>query len=183
MTGKKTGLTIPDEVVISKIYLVRGQKVMLDRDLARLYGVDTKHLKRQVSRNLQRFPPDFMFKLNKMEFSDWRSQFGTSNAAEKMGLRYAPFAFTEHGVLMLSSVLNSVKAIGINIQIMRVFTRVRQALSDNTELRLAIEKLEKKTDINAKNIETVFQYIDELSSKGPGTQKRKRIGYKLPEKK
>ena len=100
-----------------------------------------------------------------------------------MGLRYAPYVFTEHGVLMLSSVLNSPKAIQVNIQIMRVFTRIRQALTDNTELRLAIEKLEKKTDNNTKNIEVVFQYVDELMEKNENPKPRKQIGYKLPKKK
>jgi hypothetical protein len=182
MAKKETALTIPDEIVMSKIYMIRGQKVMIDRDLAKLYGVETKQLKRQVNRNIERFPQDFMFEMNKEEFEDWRSQFGTSNSSDKMGLRYMPFVFTEHGVLMLSSVLNSSKAIQVNIQIMRIFTRVRQALLDNTELRLAIEKLEKKTDNNTKNIEIVFQYIDELTDKKETGKPRKQIGYKLPRK-
>jgi hypothetical protein len=155
---------------------------MIDRDLAKLYGVETKQLKRQVNRNIERFPQDFMFEMNKEEFEDWRSQFGTSNSSDKMGLRYAPYVFTEHGVLMLSSVLNSSKAIQVNIQIMRIFTRIRQALIDNTELRLAIEKLERKTDSNTKNIEVVFQYIDELSDKKESSKPRKQIGYKIQKK-
>lgn len=183
MEKKETALIIPDEIVMNKIYVIRGQKVMLDRDLATLYGVETKQLKRQVNRNIERFPKDFMFEMTKEEFENWRSQFGTSNSSDKMGLRYAPYVFTEHGVLMLSSVLNSPKAIQINIQIMRVFTRIRQALTDNTELRLAIEKLEKKTDNNTKNIEVVFQYVDELMEKNENPKPRKQIGYKLPKKK
>jgi hypothetical protein len=111
---------LPDEVIISKIYLIRGKKVMLDRDLADLYKVDTKQLKRAVRRNVGRFPNDFMFELSKKELFDWRNQFGTSNN-EKMGMRVAPFAFTEYGLLMLASVLNSDRAIQINIQIVRVF--------------------------------------------------------------
>jgi hypothetical protein len=142
-----------------------NQKMMLDGDLAELYGVETKQLKRQVNRNLERFPEDFMFELNKEEFEIWRSQFGASKFSDKMGLRYAPYAFTEHGVLMLSSVLNSSKAIQINIQIMRLFTKLRQAMIDNTELRLLIEKLSRKTENNTKNIEVVFQYLDELMEK------------------
>ncbi len=183
MTKSKALVTIPDEMVINKIYVIRGQKVMLDRDLATLYRVETKHLKRQVNRNIERFPKDFMFEMTKEEFENWRSQFGTSNFSDKMGLRYAPYVFTEHGVLMLSSVLNSPKAIQVNIQIMRVFTRIRQALTDNTELRLAIEKLEKKTDNNARNIEMVFQYVDELLEQKKKTKPRKQIGYKIPKKK
>ncbi len=183
MEKKETALIIPDEIVMNKIYVIRGQKVMLDRDLATLYGVETKQLKRQVNRNIERFPKDFMFEMTKEEFENWRSQFGTSNSSDKMGLRYAPYVFTEHGVLMLSSVLNSPKAIQVNIQIMRVFTRIRQALTDNTELRLAIEKLEKKTDNNTKNIEVVFQYVDELMEKNENPKPRKQIGYKLPKKK
>ena len=97
---------IPDEIIINKIYLVRDQKVMLDYDLAALYGVETKQLKRAVRRNIEKFPHDFMFELNKEELQNWRRQFGTSNR-EKMGLRIPPFAFTDYGVLMLSSVLNS----------------------------------------------------------------------------
>jgi hypothetical protein len=183
MEKKETALIIPDEIVMNKIYVIRGQKVMLDRDLATLYGVETKQLKRQVNRNIERFPKDFMFEMTKEEFENWRSQFGTSNSSDKMGLRYAPYVFTEHGVLMLSSVLNSPKAIQVNIQIMRVFTRIRQALTDNTELRLAIEKLEKKTDNNTKNIEVVFQYVDELMEKKENPKPRKQIGYRLPNKK
>src|SRR6266567_7578225 len=112
-------IIVTDETIISKIYLVRGQKVMMDRDLAELYGVETKQLKRQVKRNIDRFPDDFMFELNDDEFQNWRSQIGTSNSNEgdKMGLRYAPFVFTEQGVAMLSSVLNSERAIKVNIQI------------------------------------------------------------------
>src|SRR5688500_6087821 len=105
MTENKT--IIPDEIIMTKIYIIRGQKVMLDRDLAQLYGVETKQLKRQVKRNIERFPEDFMFELSEHEFGEWRSQFGTSNEGDKMGLRYAPYVFTEQGVAQLSSVLNS----------------------------------------------------------------------------
>ena len=114
---------VPVERIESKIFLLRGKKVMLDRDLAELYGVETKYLKRQVRRNLDRFPPDFTFKLSKQEFKDWRRQFVTSNSADKMGLRYPPYAFTEPGVAMLSSVLNSNRAIHVNIQIIRTFIK------------------------------------------------------------
>ena len=121
-----------------------------------------------------------MFELSKVEFEIWRSQFVTSNSSDTKGLRYAPFVFTEQGVAMLSSILNSTKAIQVNIQIIRTFTRLRQALSDNTELRLAIEDLKKKTDNNTKNIELVFQYLDELLEKKENPQVRNPIGYKIP---
>ena len=100
MKLKEPPITIPDEIVMNKIYFIRSQKVMIDRDLAELYGVETKQLKRQVNRNIERFPFDFMFEMNEHELTNWRSQFGTSNS-EKMGLRYAPYCFTEQGVAML----------------------------------------------------------------------------------
>lgn len=168
---------IPDEVVINKIYFLRNQKVMLDRDLATLYGIETKRLKEQVKRNLSRFPEDFMFELTKEEFENWRSQIATSNS-DKMGLRYAPFVFTEHGVLMLSSVLNSEKAIQTNIQIMRIFTKIRQMLADTTELSLEVEKVKKSIENQGKNIELVFQYLDELTEKKDTKTEREKIGYK-----
>ena len=168
---------IPDDVVTNKIYFIRNQKVMIDRDLAVLYGVETKRLKEQVKRNLSRFPEDFMFELSKEEFENWRSQIATSNS-DKMGLRYAPMAFTEHGVLMLSSVLNSEKAIQTNIQIMRIFTKIRQMIVDTTEIRLDVETIKKKIENQGKNIELVFQYLDELIEKKSTTPERERIGYK-----
>jgi hypothetical protein len=178
---KANVITFPNEVLMNKIYIIREQKVMLDRDLAELYGVETKRLKEQVKRNIERFPEDFMFELTDLEFNNWRSQIATSNS-DKMGLRHKPFCFTEHGVLMLSSVLNSPKAIQVNIQIMRVFTSIRKALTDNTELRLIIEELRKKTNNNTKNIEVVFQYFDELLDKKEKPKPRTQIGYKTGKK-
>lgn len=170
---------LPDEIITNKIYLVRDQKVMLDRDLAELYQVETKQLKRQVRRNIERFPEDFMFEMTKEEFANWRSQFGTSNQSDKMGLRYPPFVFTEQGVAMLSSVLNSPTAIKVNIQIIRVFTKIRTMLSDNLNLRLEIEEIKKKVDHQSKNIELVFSYLDELLEKQEENKKpNPRIGYK-----
>ena len=170
------GITIPDEIITSKIFLIRDQKVMVDRDLAELYGVETKYLKRQVKRNTDRFPEDFMFELTKEEFANWRSQFVTSNSSNKMGLRYAPYVFTEQGVAMLSSVLNSPKAIAVNIKIIRVFTKIREMLFNNKDLLLRMEKIERKLSSQNKNIELVFQYLDELIEKKekPVT----KIGYK-----
>lgn len=155
-------LMISEETISDKIYFIRNQKVMLDRDLATLYGIQTKVLKQAVKRNISRFPEDFMFELTETEFLNWRSQFVTSNS-DKMGLRYAPMAFTEHGVLMLSSVLNSDKAIQTNIQIIRIFTKVRQMLLDTTEIRLDIAQIQKKLENHDKNIELVFSYLDELT--------------------
>ena len=169
-------ITIPDETITSKIYLIREQKVMVDSDLAELYGVETKYLKRQVKRNTNRFPEDFMFELTKEEFANWRSQFVTSNSSNKMGLRYAPYVFTEQGVAMLSSVLNSPKAIAVNIKIIRVFTKLREMRFNNKNLLLRMEKIERKLSSQNKNIELVFQYLDELIEKKekPIT----KIGYK-----
>ncbi len=151
---------------------------MLDRDLAELYGVETKYLKRQVKRNGERFPGDFMFELDKEEFKNWRSQFGTSNPSDKMGLRYAPYVFTEQGVAMLSSVINSPTAIKVNIQIIRVFTKIRKMLTDTLNLKLEIEEIKKKLTSQSKNIELVFNYLDELVEKKENPKPRKQIGYK-----
>ncbi|WP_298305052.1 ORF6N domain-containing protein [Flavobacterium sp.] len=170
-------LIISEETISDKIYFIRNQKVMLDRDLAMLYGIQTKVLKQAVKRNISRFPDDFMFELSNGEFSNWRSQIVTSNS-DKMGLRYAPMAFTEHGVLMLSSVLNSDKAIQTNIQIMRIFTKVRQMLLDTTDLKIDIMQIQKKLENHDKNIELVFSYLDELTDKKENTKPRTKIGYK-----
>ena len=168
---------LSEETIANKIYFIRNQKVMLDRDLAILYGIETKRLKEQVKRNISRFPEDFMFELTKSEFENWRSQFATSNS-DKMGLRYLPMAFTEHGVLMLSSVLKSDKAIQVNIQIMRIFTKVRQMLLDTTELKIDILQIQKKLENHDKNIELVFSYLDELTEKKENEPPRISIGYK-----
>jgi hypothetical protein len=177
MTAQSSNSLIPDERIVDKIYLIRDQKVMLDRDLAELYGVETKRLKEAVKRNIFRFPDDFMFELTKEEFENWRTQFATSNS-DRMGLRYSPMAFTEHGVLMLSSVLNSKKAISVNIQIMRIFTRIRQMLTDTLSLKLEIEEIRKKVQNQDQNIELVFNYLDELITKQEDQTPRKRIGFK-----
>jgi phage regulator Rha-like protein len=150
-------LSLPDEVIMNKIYLIRGHKVMLDRDLAELYGVETKRLKEQVKRNKNRFPSHFMFELTKEEDFVLRSQNATLKQGEHS--KYLPFVFTEHGILMLSNVLKSEQAILVSIKIIDVFVQMRQMLVDNTELRLAIEEIRKKTDNNTKNIEVVFQYL------------------------
>lgn len=180
--AKKTSIVkIPDEIIINKIIVLRDKKVMIDKDLAELYGVTTKRLNEQVKRNLKRFPDDFMFQITKEEKDDIITQFEHLNSLKFSPV--LPYVFTEHGAVMLASVLNSDKAIEVNIQIVRVFTQIRQMLTDNTELRLAIEKLERSTENNKKNIELVFQYIDELTEKKENPAKRKQIGYKIPKKK
>lgn len=172
-------IRIPEEIVLNKIYLIRNQKVMLDNDLALLYQVETRRLNEQVKRNNDRFPEDFMFQLTKEEFDILKSQFATSNWG---GRRKLPYAFSEHGVLMLSSVLNSKRAIEVNIQIMRIFSKVRQTLIDNLSFKLEIEEIKKKINNHDKNIELVFSYLDELMEKHETPSPRKQIGYKLPKK-
>jgi hypothetical protein len=174
MKKQTNEVTIPTETLMNKIYVIRGVKVMLDTDLAELYGVETKVLNQSVKRNSKRFPEDFMFQLSTPEFEILKSQFVTSSWG---GARKLPFAFTEQGVAMLSGILNSDRAITVNIQIMRIFTNMRKLLMDNTELRIAIEEIKKKTDNNTKNIELVFQYLDELMEKKEKPKTTKRIGY------
>jgi len=154
-----------------RIYYIRGQKVLLDRDLAELYGVETKVLKQSVRRNTERFPDDFMFQLNKKEFEHWRSQFVTSNA-DRMGLRYRPMAFTEQGVAMLSSVLKSKRAIDVNIAIMRTFVKLRQMLETHVKLAKALAEMEQKYD---EQFRIVFQILNDLMT--PPDPKQKQIGY------
>jgi len=149
---------IPIERVNEKIYLIRGVRVMLDRDLAELYGVETKVFKQAVKRNISRFPDDFMFELTNDEFRNWRSQFVTSKS-DKIGLRYKPMVFTEQGVAMLSSVLRSKRAIKANIQIMRVFIKLRQMYISHEDLRQKIIAMERKYD---KQLQIVFEAIKQL---------------------
>ena len=174
-------MKIPEHVVMSKIYEVRGEKVMIDRDLAELYGVETKYLKRQVRRNESRFPEDFMFQLNIDEFKEWRSQFVTSNSSDIMGLRYAPYVFTEQGVAQLSSVLNSERAIAVNIQIIRLFTKMRKLLLTHKDLLFEMEEIRKKVTGQDKKIELIFNYLKQFI-KDQETP-RKLIGFKPKGKK
>ena len=167
---------IPVETLEKKILLIRGHKVMLDRDLADLYGVETKVLNQAVRRNISRFPKDFMFQLTKQEFENWKSQFVTSNQ-DKMGLRKIPFAFTENGVAMLSSVLRSDRAIEVNIQIMRTFTRLREMLASNKELSKKLEDLERKLSSHDQAITGLIHAIRELAKPEPSGKKGK-IGFK-----
>ncbi|CAM3594305.1 ORF6N domain-containing protein [Flavobacterium chungbukense] len=166
---------LSEETISNKIYYIRGQKVMLDIDLADLYEIETRVLKQAVKRNISRFPEDFMFKLSQSEFANLKSQFVISSWG---GIRKLPSVFTEHGVLMLSSVLKSDKAIQTNIQIMRIFTKVRQMLLDTTEIKVDILQIQKKLENHDKNIELVFSYLDELTEKKENESERVKIGYK-----
>ena len=167
---------MPIERIASRIYFIRDMKVMLDGDLAELYDVETKILKRAVRRNIDRFPNDFMFELSKKEMEDWRCQFGTSNG-DKMGLRYKPMAFTEQGVAMLSGVLRSKRAVQTNIQIMRAFTKLRQMLSTHKDLKRKIESMEKKYD---QQFQVVFEAIKQLLD--TDAKPRKKIGFTVKER-
>ena len=139
-------LIISEETISDKIYFIRNQKVMFDSDLAKLYGIETRVLKQAVKRNISRFPEDFMFELSKIEYDSSRSQFVTLNKGRGSNLKYLPSVFTEHGVLMLSCVLNRDKAIQTNIQIMRIFAKVRQMLLDTTDLKIDIIQIQKKLE-------------------------------------
>jgi len=166
-------ITLSDEVIISKIYLVRGHKVMLDGDLAELYQVETRRLNEQVKRNVARFPEDFMFQLTEKEWEFLKSQNATSSWG---GRRKKPYAFTEHGVLMLSSVLNSERAIQVNVQIMRIYSRLRRMIMDHKDILLKIEMLEGKVIKHDENFKEVFDYLRELLN--PKMEPMRKIGFK-----
>ena len=162
-------LLVPEERIEGKIYLIRGQKVMLDKDLAGLYGVSTGRLNEQVRRNIRRFPEDFMFQLSNQEAKNLISQFATSSWG---GYRKLPYAFTENGIAMLSSVLNSERAVQVNIQIMRTFTKLRKILASHEDLRRKIEAMENKYD---QQFRVVFDAIKALIDKP--VKKMGRIGF------
>jgi len=171
---------LPDELIINKIILLRDQKVLVDRDLADLYGVETRVLNQAVKRNIKRFPDDFMFQMTSEEMNIWKSQIVISNN-DRMGLRKPPFVFTEQGVAMLSSVLNSDTAILVNIQIMRVFTKLRRLLDSHKEILRKLESIEKKDIEQDEKILLIFEYLKQLEQiKQDETllKERKRIGYK-----
>lgn len=172
---QKNDTLVADEVIMSQIYLIRGCKVMIDRDLAALYGVETKRLKEAVRRNFSRFPEDFMFQMDKTEFEQWRSQFLTSQSL-KMGLRYLPYCFTEQGATMLSCILNSERAIKVNIQLIRIFTRMRDMLLTHKDILLQLEKIEQRLSDHDEQIETIFLYLKKLIN--PPQPPRQRIGFR-----
>ena len=167
---EKSEVIVATDRIAAAIQIIRGQRVMLDRDLAELYGVATKVLIQAVKRNADRFPGGFMFQLTEQEFNNLRSQIVTSSWG---GRRYPPFAFTEQGVAMLSSVLRSERAIHVNIEIMRAFVRLRQLLASNAELARKLAALEKKYDTQFK---VVFDAIRELMTP-PGPKKKRPIGF------
>ena len=174
MEDKLPFAILSDDTVVNKIFLVRNLNVMLDSDLAELYGVETKALNQAVKRNEYRFPEDFMFQLTENEWGSLRSQFVTSKN-RRGGRTYLPNVFTEHGVLMLSSVLSGKQAVQVNIQIVRIFLRLRKLASEHHEFKLEMVDIKKRLINHDKNIEVIFSYIDELTPQKLGP--RKRIGY------
>jgi phage regulator Rha-like protein len=164
------------------IHIIRGHRVMLDADLAMLYEVPTKALNQALKRNFERFPEDFAFQLSKEELEKWRSQIVTSKAAANMGLRRPPYAFTQEGVAMLSTVLRSPRAVQMSILIIRAFVRLRELIATNKDIATRIEKLERSHDRTASVIEVLVEDIDRLGRKveqfkGPSPYSRRRIGY------
>ena len=171
---------LSEDLILSKIYFIRNVKVMLDRDLAELYGVETKYLKRQVRRNSMRFPVDFMFELTDKELKIWRRQFVTSKD-DRMGLRYAPFAFTEDGVAQLSTVINSDVAIKVNIQIIRMFSILRKVAMTHSEIFLKLKRNENLVLKHDKQIELIFEYLKQFEKARKEEiefENRRRIGFK-----
>jgi len=167
---------VPIETIVSKILLIRGEKVLLDRDLAELYGVETKQLKRAVRRNISRFPEDFMLQLTREEFDNLRYHFGTSSWG---GIRYTPMAFTEQGVAMLSSVLNSKRAIEVNIVIMRAFVQLRKMITSHAELAQKLAELERHLESHDQQIQSIFETIRQLMA--PQETTKRRIGFDIKE--
>ena len=179
--NQNDSILIPGEVVLTKIFVIRNKKVMIDRDLAELYGLETKRLKEAVRRNIARFPVDFMFQMSSDEFSLWRSQFATSNQ-DRRGLRHAPFCFTEQGVTMLSCVLNSNRAIQVNIQIIRIFARMREILSTHKDILQKFKQLEKLSLDHDEKIKLIFKYLKQLEEvkqeELESLNSRPKIGYR-----
>ena len=179
MTKKDLLITIPDEVVMDKIYVIRGKKVMLDSDLAGLYEVETRRLKEQVRRNIDRFPEDFMFELTGEEHQQLKENFGKRNRGSHS--KYPPFAFTEYGVLMLASVLNSERAIQVNIQIIKIFTKMREMLLTHKDILLKLEKIEHTLLGHDEKIMLIFEYLKQLEKTKQeelDQKNRNPIGYK-----
>jgi hypothetical protein len=172
---KDVELLLVEQKIINRIFIIRDQKVMLDRDLADLYGVDTKVFNQSVKRNAERFPKDFMFPLMDREWQNLRSQIVTSSWG---GSRYRPSVFTELGVAMLSSILNSKIAIDVNIKIIRVFAKIREYALTNKDVLLQLSKLEKEVATNSKEIENIFTVLKELIEKSNNPIPRNKIGFK-----
>ena len=182
MTESKEEIVVPDEVIIGKIYLIRGKKVMLDRDIAELYQVETKALKQAVKRNIDIFPVHFMFELTDKEFKNLRSQIVTSSWG---GQRYLPFVFTEHGVLQLANVLRSGRARKMSIRIIEVFVKMQEMLLAHKDILLQLERMQQKLTEHDRNILLIFKYIKHLEEAKQQENKQKermRIGYKQSRK-
>lgn len=185
MAKKELQTLVMEQKILSRIYVVRGEKIMLDRDLAELYGIETKVLKQAVKRNIERFPKDFMFEMTDNEFKKWKGA-TTLSAADKQGLRYAPFCFTEQGVTMLSCILNSKTAIEVNLRVIRVFVKMREYALTHKEILMQLAKLEKEvsstnrnTERNSKDIENIFMVLKELLEKqSKPAPPKNRIGFK-----
>jgi len=178
MKTKTLSLTIPDEVILNKIYLIRSKKVMLDMDLANLYGVTTSNLNKAVKRNIKRFPDDFMFSLTQTEFKNLMFQFGISSWG---GTRKMPNAFTEQGVAMLSGILTSDRAITVNIQIMRIYIKMKEMLLTHKDILLKLDLLEKQVSKNSKEIRDIFDALKQLIIQP--VSPRKQIGFNTESKK
>ena len=171
---------LPHERIIRSIYIFRGQKVMVDRDLAELYGIETKVLNQAVKRNIKRFPKDFMFQLNAKEFESWKSQIVTSNS-EKMGIRRSPYVFTEQGVAMLSGVISSPKAIEMNIAIMRAFVETRKLLHSNKKIAEQIQQIFDRIGEHDVQLSGIYDAIENLmdeKAEKKTWEERERIGFK-----
>ncbi len=177
---KQAIVEITEQLIIDRVHIIRGVKVMLDKDLAEMYGVQTSALNQAVKRNSLRFPDDFMFQLSQKEFESLISQTVISKQVGRGGTRKLPYVFTEQGVAMLSSVLNSETAIQVNIQIIRVFIKMKQLLLDNKELYLKIERIENKLTAHDEDIQNIFVILKKLLQ--PPPIKRKAIGFPYPNK-
>jgi len=174
MTEQKKEMIVPDEIIMNKILIIRGKKVMIDRDLAELYGVPTKRLNEQVKRNIMRFPEDFMFQLTTEEKEEV-----VAFCDHLKAIKYSPvlpYVFTEHGAVMLASVLNSERAIEVNIQIVRIFTQMREMLLTHKDILLKLEQLERKVNGHDEEIRLIFGYLKKLLS--APKEPRPRIGFK-----
>ena len=179
MAKKEIQMLVAEQKILNRIYLIRGEKVILDKDLAEIYGVETKVFNQSVKRNKDRFPKDFMFALNEKEWQNLRSQFVTSSWG---GDRYKPNVFTEQGVAMLSSILNSKTAIEVNIRIIRVFTKMRIYALTHKDILLQLSKLEKEVEGNSKDIENIFMVMKELIEKQTKpVMPRNKIGFRRSE--
>ena len=169
-------IIIPDEIITNKIYFIRNTKVMLDRDLAELYNVDSRALRQQVKRNIDKFPEHFMFRLTEIEVELMVSQ--NAIPSKKVLGGSLPYAFTEHGILQLSNVIKSERATQMSIKIIEIFVSLREFLTDNLKVKLEIEEIKKKLANQNKNIELVFSYLDEMIEKQDKKVERNKIGYK-----